>query len=215
MKKQTILLLIFGLYSTCKVCGQCVTDSLFPGKIGMTKFKIINALSLKDNIYELEEFLNYWVPSKYIKGDSINESQVNFKFGKHQCIKSSDNVCLLSFSNDSLNSMEIKIWFDPKDFKKCLENYNQIFESLKNEFHFHEDFNSYNETKEQIGEGYFLYHSVKERHKEGSEMVSIGYEIEYVKKWDVKTKQIIKTVNIDKYLLTINIYKIHIEKESH
>jgi hypothetical protein len=192
MKKQTILFTIFLLYSTFKVNGQCNTDNLFPVKIGMKKYQVINSLNLKDNVYEIKDLYNLWDKKDYLKGDSIYRSQVNFKFSSHPCIKSSDNVAILKFADQKLYQITFRIWFDPKDFSTCLENYNQILETLKKEFPFYKSSNVYGIGDEQIGEGYWLYKSKEEMKKSKFEGINIQYTIEYEQKWNQTTKKMIE-----------------------
>jgi hypothetical protein len=205
MKNQIILIIVFGLYSNIKVCGQCNTDYLFPVNINMSKFQAINSLNLKDNICEVKNVLNYWSHPDYLKGDSVYNSQVNFKYKTHSCIKSNENVVLLNFADMKLYKMILRIWFKPEDFNKCLENYNQILESLKMEFPVYNEYIYYTDTttKEQEGEGYWLYKSEEEKHKDKFEQGSIGYNIEYEENRSGYTKEWYKTGNIDKYLLEI------------
>ncbi len=92
-----------------------------------------------------------------------------------------------------------------KDNDKCLENYNQILESLKIEFPYYDGFILSNKTDGQIGEGYWLYKSEEEKFKDKFEQVSIGYNIEYESKWSEYYLDWHRTGNIDKYLLEITI----------
>ena len=204
MKRFIILIIVFGLLSSIETLGQCYTDLLFPVKVEMSKFQAINTLNLQENVYEVKDALNYWNHPEYLDGDSIYYSQVNFKFRKHNCIKSTDNIVLLSFADQKLYQLTLRIWFMPKDFDECLANYNQILESLKMEFPYYNGFITSNkETDEQIGEGFWMYKSEEEKHKDKFEEVSIGYKIKYEKKWSEYYKELYKTGNIDKYLLEI------------
>jgi len=206
MKKLLILMIVLGLYSNINTFGQCSTDLLFPVSIGMSKFQTINTLNLNENVYEVKDWLNYWSHLEYLSGDSVYTSEVYFKFKAHNCIKSNDNIVFLNFADNKLYKMTFAIWFQPKDFNKCLENYNQILESLKKEFPVYDEYISYNNTitKEQTGEGFWLYKNEEEKHYDKFEQIAIGYNIEYEMKWNEYSQEAFKTGNIEKYVLNIS-----------
>ncbi|MFM1893582.1 MAG: hypothetical protein RIQ90_748 [Bacteroidota bacterium] len=193
-----------GALSSTSIYGQCLTNDLFPVRHGMTKFQAINTLNLQDNVYEVQDFLNYWSHPEYLEGDSVYDSQVNYKIMTHGCIKNYDNIVLMSFADQKLYEITLRIWFKPKDFDKCLENYNQVLESLKKEFPYYGGFISRNQENEQVGEGYWLHKSEEDKKKAKFEKVSVGYSIEYETKWSDYSKKMYKTGNIDKYLLEIS-----------
>jgi len=206
MKNKTILILILGVYVNIHVFGQCITDNLFPLDIGVSKFQAINTLNLKNNIFEVKDFLNYWSHPDYLNGDSVYSSQVNFKYKTHDCLKSTDNDVLLSFTDKKLYRMTLKIYFKPENYDKCLENYNQILASLKKEYPVYDGFYSYNDTitKEQTGEGYWLYKNEEEKHADKFEQISISYTMEYEEKWSSYSKEYYKTGKIDQYVIKVS-----------
>lgn len=206
MNRLIIILIIIG--STLKTYSQCSVNELFPVHHGMSKFEAINTLNLQDNIYEVIDLLNYWSHPDYLEGDSLYHSQVNYKIRTHPCVNSYDNGVHMSFLDHKLYSLTLFISFIPKDYKKCLENYNQILSSLKQEFPYYEKYILNNsETNEQIGEGYSLYKSAKDKNKYNSEEISIEYKIEYEFKWSDNLKTYYKTGNINKYGLQISFVK--------
>lgn len=204
MKKIALIIIAINMLFVAQVFSQCKIDDLFPLSNGMTKFQVINSLNLMENIYEVKDLFNYWDHPKYLKGDSVYYSQVNFRYRTNTCLKSSDNIVLLVFSDQILYQMTLRIWFKPADLKKCLENYTQILESLKNEFPVYSTFISRNKEKEQVGEGFWLYKSEDEKYNNKFEEASIGYGIEYELKLSADNLTMYKTGSIDRYKLEIS-----------
>jgi hypothetical protein len=204
MNRFRILLLAVWTLSNSQGSGQCSLDKLFPVKVGISKFQAINTLNLQNNISEVRDLLNYWSQPDYLKGDSIFESQVNFKFKTHTCVHNTNNIVLLSFADKKLYKITLRIWFKPNEFNQCLVNYDQILESLKIEYPYYKHFISSNrETDEQIGEGFWMYRSQEEEYKDKFEMISIEYKMEHEIIWNKYTDEMVKTGTIDKYLLEI------------
>lgn len=119
-------------------------------------------LNLQPDIYEIENAYNEWEGwQEYLKGDSVFKSRVTYKYKTNSCVnsESDDNSVELSFVDDKLYKMELEISFKPNILNKCLENYHQVFESLKKAFPISYPKTIYKDDskKEQIGEGYSLY----------------------------------------------------------
>ncbi|MBL4715152.1 hypothetical protein JYT59_00260 [Sphingobacteriaceae bacterium AH-315-L07] len=206
MKKLITIITVLGLYSSTNVFGQCSINLLFPVKISMTKFQVINSLNLLEDVYRIRSTPGSWNHPEYLNGDSVHKSEVNFEFKSHNCIKSEvRNVVSLGFADKRLYKMTLEIWFEPEEFNKCLENYNQILESLKKEFTYYSEFIvSDIENNEQMGEGVWLYKSEEEKHKDKFEEVSICYEFQYDTVFIDKLMTRVKTGSIDYYKLEIS-----------
>ena len=206
-KVLTILFAMGALFLCVNVYCQCNTNELFQVKHGMTKFQSINILNLNDNVINIEDIRNYWRHPDHLNGDSIYFSQVNFRIKSHNCVKSNENIVLLSFEDHRLTKITLRIWFEPENLNNCLLNYNLILESLKKEFPFYERTSITNpETNEQIGEGYWLFDSLESK-KEMLIKVKIDYCLEYEMKWNSNTKESYKTGKIDRYSLDISFYE--------
>jgi hypothetical protein len=201
MKQIKKYILFLGLVFLCsQAYGQCSSADIIPC-IGMSKFQAKNTLSVMDNVYDLKEGKGYWANYEHLKGDSIYQYQINYKYKTHNCIKSIDNIVYLHFVEHKLFLIQFEINFKTTELKKCLENYNQIAESLKKEFPFYWTFfsnysdgtftQSQSEIDNQNGEGYTLFKSKEESQKEKPESVEIGYT-------EINKKGI-----IEKYTLTV------------
>lgn len=184
--------------------GQCTIDELFPVGIGQTKFQAINLLNFHDGFFDVEDNYRHWSKPEYLNGDSIFFSYVNYKYETNLCVKSTDNIGKLSFVDDYLYKMTIIIRFPPNELEACLNSCNSIFNSCIDEFPFYEEFVSKDEeTKEQVGEGYWMYRFKSEAGKEKFEEISVGYRLEYEKEWDSNNNEMFKTGKIDGYVLEV------------
>jgi hypothetical protein len=181
-----------------------MTDDLFPVRHGMSKFRALNTLNLQSDVYEIEDFIavNRWKKIDYLGGDSAYYAQVNYKIRTHRCVAGYDNIVLVSFTDDKLYRIHLKTWFRPSDYRKCLENYDQLVKSIKSHFPFFEQFaTTNNETGEQVGEGCWLRKSEADWEKMKIREISVSYGIEY--EWNYRSYPARKTGNIDRYILEI------------
>lgn len=204
MQKYLIIILFF--LSTSNLFGQCVFDDLFELKIGLSKFKAINVLNLKENVSDLREVYSAWDNFGYLKNDSVFLSQVNYKYKANGCLKNNDNQVILKFADDKLYKIDLKTWFKPDEFKNCVELYNGMLILLGYDFQYSDQFTIKTENSiEQIGEGRFLYKNRDEKSKKKFEKISISYKIEYETVWNNNENKMIKTGKIDRYILEISL----------
>lgn len=171
----------------------------------MTKFEVINKLNLQEDISEIEDFMNYWDTYEYMENDSFYHSQVNFKTKVSECVKSNDNRILLTFADHKLYKLTLRIWFKPEDYNLCLANYNELFETIQNEFPYAFKFSTKDdESGEQVGEGYWLYKTEEDKKKKKFQEVLIEYAFEYEKIYDKYEEVWRKTGKIKNYILEIS-----------
>lgn len=178
----TIELLCIGINFSYSQCG---ISELFPVKHGMTKFQVLNVLNSQKNITGIIEFLHSWDKIDYLKNDSVFKNQINFNYVGHNCCNGYKNIILLSFVDDKLYEMSIKIFFEAKDFPTCIDNYNNIFKSLKTKFPYYKEIISQvSSTSEQIGEGYWLSVSKSHMDKQKLEKIELRYSIDHTVKFN-------------------------------
>ncbi len=179
MKILRVILTIGTIALNIAGFGQCETENLFLVKHGMTKYEVVSTLLLQENVYDISRHPSFWMHYDYLNGDSVYHSHVSYKIRPNECIKNKNNIITLYFENDKLYQINLTIYFEPDDFEECLNNYNWILKSLKNEFPFYYETILNNAEKEQVGKGYVLYKSKEEMNKKQPEQLTIGFSIQY------------------------------------
>jgi len=189
--------------------AQCTFEEIFPVEHGFSKFKATKTIASIKNLKEDEQLnqfsFNRWHKLDYLKGDSVFKASVFYDYIYHPCYKGDENKLYLRFIDDKLYKMQITLSFSDTEFEKCMENYHTLVEIIKKKFPYWAEFvKSNDETKEQIGEGYWFYPtSDDERDKVKIENLSIGYEVEYEMKWSDYKKEWYRTGNVEKYVIEI------------
>lgn len=191
--------------------AQCTFEDIFPVKHGFSKFKATTTIAYQKNIVEDKEenmysgILNSWDKPDYLKGDSVFNSSISYDFLFHDCFKGDKNELYLRFVDDKLYYIQITLTFSNRQIEKCMENYNLLVNIFKNNFIDWTEFIITNDvTKEQTGEGYWFYPTLKEkRNNIKIENVSIGYKVEYELKWNDLKKEWYRTGNVKNYTISL------------
>jgi hypothetical protein len=204
MKKFILIIPVLLLFVTFSK-EQCNLRGLFPIEAGMSKFDVINTLNQKSNIMDIKvEDNNSYVKPAYLNGDSVRVYDIKYKYSKHKCISSSDNMVTLAFADNKLYEMQLNVSYYPSEFNKCFKNYSQMFNIIKISFSKYDTTIIKDvETQDQMGEGHTMYKTKADVLKDKYEMVSISYKIVYETKFDPDTQKYIRTGKVDKYLLKL------------
>ena len=207
--KQKISLILF-LALSLQSQAQCSFETFFPFKFGFSKFestKVIAGLTYIQEdrkINEINSFSNHWYKPDYLKGDSVFKSESYYKLLNKDCINGDENTLNLSFADDALYKIKIELAYSSSDFEKCMQTYNKLVSIFKTKFVDSQVFKSQNSAKEQIGEGFWFYPTIKsKRNNVKIKELSIGYAIQYEMKYNSYLKEWARTPNVEKYVIEI------------
>ncbi len=175
--KKILLALVGSFLLSGTLLAQCDLFSLFPFVFGVTKSEVLKQLPLIKGPFKVKtadasqtyinsgksKACNFVDKPKYLKGVAVNRSQVEYSYETHSCLTGTYNIVDLYFADDKLYKMVLKAFFKPENAQKCIDNYNQIIDSLGTVFPFTDKYESKKpDTKERNGEGRLFYMSSEE-----------------------------------------------------
>ena len=186
--------------------------SLLPVKLGITKFATITTLNANKSVRDdgsIKKYgpglYTYWDKPKYLSGDSVYRTQLNYEYITHGCLHGNENRLIMLFVDDRLYKAHIELRFIASRFDACMENYRELVKTLEQQPHSYssEFIGSDSKTNEQIGEGHTFYTTkpVPDKPYKVNE-IQIGYEIEYKTVWDSYQKKFVNG-EISGYLIEI------------
>lgn len=163
---KNLLLLLFFNFASLNSFAQCNYPTLLNGIMGNSLYDCYNILQLNKDAIEVTKnpYQKYWEAPKYLNGDSVYKTQIDFKL-KGSCFYGNELIdCRYSFVDDKLYCISVKIHISKSQYEQAFETYNKFISEvrkenrLKFEFPF-EGFNTEYTSKaeEKIGEGIRFY----------------------------------------------------------
>lgn len=194
------------------VIGQktCELKEIFPVDLGLTKYNTSKFMATLNNYKEnadINKWGSYnsrWEKPKYLNGDSVFKSYLNYTFESNKCLSGSENNIQYRFVDDKLYFIYLTLRYSNSEYLKSEENYNAIIDLFKKNFpEWNKSEPKNSKTNEQLGEGFYFYPKlVANRDNIKVGYININYEIEHIGTGNNTYLIIIEFVNLNGTKLT-------------